>query len=111
MFRNLLVALAVTASVLGAAGIEQKAEAADPRINISFGGPNWSVGYSNGYRPHPGYYPSYYPPAVQQHYHVYYRTCHSEPWRVHGTYHSHSYAHEVVDRLEWRGYRARVAHH
>ena len=113
MFRKMIVALSVTAGALGTAGIESKAEAADPRINVSFGGPGWSFGYNNmGYRGpyYPGYYPSYYLPAVN-HYDVFYRTCPAEPWRLYGSYQSHSFAHEIVDRLEWRGYQARMTHY
>ena len=113
MVRNLIVALSVTAAALGAAGIDGKAEAGAPKVNVSFGGPGWSFGYSNSYwgsPNYPGYYPAYYPVVAQQ-YDVVYRACPGEPWRIYGTYYSHSFAHEVVERLEWRGYQARVAHH
>ena len=109
MIRKSMLALGLAAGLFGAAELAGQANAAEPRVNVSFGGPNWSVGFSNG-----GYFPTYgvsswYPP-VNHHYHVYYRTCAHEPWRLYSTYHSHSRAHEVVDRLEWSGYQARMAH-
>jgi hypothetical protein len=113
MLRKMIVALSVTAATtLGAAETASKAEAAEPRINVSFGGPGWSVGFNNGHNG-PSYYPSYpaYCPPVYQPYEVLYRTCPREPWRVYGDYRSHHAAHEVAERLEWRGYEARVAHH
>ncbi|MER3414778.1 MAG: hypothetical protein C4297_00995 [Gemmataceae bacterium] len=45
------------------------------------------------------------------HYHVLYRDCPWEPWRLYGTYRSHCLAHEVADELEWQGFETRIVHH
>jgi hypothetical protein len=46
-----------------------------------------------------------------RHYDVFYRECHRSPWRLYGTFHNHHRAHEVSERLGYRGFQSRVAHH
>lgn len=116
MFRNTIFTLATVAGLAGALAFTPRAEAQ-----------NFGIGYTNGHGTSlgfryggPSYYPSaigypspsYYPPVVREyhHYHVYYRTCHAEPWRLYGTFHSHHRAHQIEDYLEARGYNAHIAH-
>lgn len=116
MLRKLVLAVAATVGLLGAGGWTSKAAAGpDISIGIGFGRPGYYPGYS--YYPPTYGSPSYYPPVVYprpayyRHYHVLYRTCRGEPWRLYGTYRSHSYAHEIEDYLEALGYDARIEHH
>lgn len=116
MLRQSIFSLLTIAGLTGALSFTPQASAQ-----------NFGIGYSNGhgtalgiriggpsYPPVVGYPTrSYYPPVapVLHHYDVLYRTCHSEPWRVYGTYHSHQRAHQIEDYLEAYGYDARIAHH
>lgn len=43
-------------------------------------------------------------------YAVYYKTCHTDPWRYYGSFASHWEAHRAENYLERRGYNARVEH-
>jgi hypothetical protein len=126
MLRNTIFTLATVAGLTGVLAFTPKAEAQNfgigynngngTAVGIRIGGPSYypPVGYPSGPYASPYGYPSrsYYPPVVHdRHYHVYYRTCHSEPWRLYGTYDSHHRAHRIEDYLEARGYNARIAHH
>lgn len=128
MLRKSIFTLALVAGLAGVLAFTPKAAAQnfgigytngnDTALGIRIGSPNYYppvIGYPAG--PYaPAYrYPSrsYYPPVVRNnhHYHVYYRTCLAEPWRLYGTYFNHHRAHQIEDYLEARGYNARIAHH
>ncbi|MBL8792340.1 MAG: hypothetical protein JNM56_00395 [Planctomycetia bacterium] len=120
MLRKAIFTLALVAGLTGTLVFTPRAEAQN--FGIGFNNGNTAIGIRIG---NPGYFPagpygppvvypsrSFYPPVIHdRHYHVYYRTCHTDPWRLYGTYESHHRAHRIEDYLEARGFNARVAHH
>ncbi len=89
------------------------AKAADLRFDLG----GISVGRPGGYAPDPLSIrryepePNLYRRGHYSHYHVMYRECSREPYRLYQSYRSHAPAHEVADRLRCQGYQARVVHH
>lgn len=72
--------------------------------------PNYPV--ISGYPVYRSNYPVYpVNPVICPHYHVMFRASPFEPFRLYGTYGSHSLAHEVVDGLQLAGFPAYVVHH
>lgn len=116
MIRKIILASGMALGLLGMNLTASEAKA--DGLAFSIQGKNFGFGYSN-YSPayYAPVYPSVYVPTypsyvvpVQQ-YDVLYRDCGHGPWRIYGTFASHGQAHAVVERLEWRGYDARVNHH
>jgi hypothetical protein len=75
-------------------GVPQNLLPADPRAN-------------GGQRAYPGQLA----PRSRPHYHVMYRVCEYEPWRIYRTFRSHALAHAVAEELEEDGYQVRIVHH
>lgn len=130
MFRKIVLASVVAAvGLVSPVGLASKTQAGDTRHghghhrahhghhghkHHGHHGHHGHQRHVNRYHPpvyHPPVYhpPVYRPPVIEQCYNVYYRDCASSPWKCYGSYRSHSYAHEMIETLEYRGYEARVA--